>query len=204
MIYSLYWNKCYNSKKFWISTIKNIKGHYKDWVYIRKGLEHGLKFKGIEKCNSFYHYIYTGYWLNKDFMTRCYFKKIANEKNISEENIIKENVIDEHISEEHISEEHISEVNASEEHISEELDSSYKMKYNQECEFRGLIAGIGNIFTKYKKYQMVITIGYDNNKFVNLHLNKKRDLSRFKQIIGKGYWIESKTPHIVVTKMTLL
>jgi hypothetical protein len=172
-------------------------------------------------------------------MTRCYFKKISNEKNtskinaseehiseehISEVNALEEHISEEHISEEHISEEHISEANALEEHISEvnalekhisevnalevnaleEHEPSHKIKYNQECEFRGLIAGIGNIFTKYKKYQMVITVGYDNNKFVNLHLNKKRDLSRFKQIIGKGYWIESKTPHIVVTKMTLL
>ena len=210
MIYSLYWNKCYNSKKFWISTIKNIKGHYKDWVYIRKGLDHGLKFKGIEKCNSFYHYIYTGYWLNKEFMTRCYFKKISNEKNISEANIIEEpepeseaNIIEEPEPESE-SEANIIEEPTYKANIIEELDDKYKMKYNQECEFRGLIAGIGNITTRYKKYQMVITLGYDNNKFINLHLNKKRDLSKFKQIIGKGYWIESKVPYIVVTKMTLL
>lgn len=51
---------------------------------------------------------------------------------------------------------------------------------------------------------MVITLGYDNNKFINIHINKKRDLSRFKQIIGKGYWIDGPSPYIVVSKMFLM
>jgi DNA polymerase III alpha subunit len=161
LIYCLYWNKYYNSKNFWISTIKNIKGYYKDWVYIRKGLDCGLKFKGYENCNSFYHYIYTGYWLNNEFMTKCYLKLIPKD-----DNLLKNDKI--------------------------------------ECEFRGLIAGIGNITTKYQKQQMIITIGYDNNKFINLHLNKKRDFSRFKQVIGKGYYIDSNLPYIIITKITLL
>lgn len=222
MIYCLYWNKYYNSKKFWISTIKNIKGYYKDWVYIRKGLDNGLKFKGIENCNPFYHYIYTGYWLNKNFMTRCYFRNSSNENksylpiynnntaNKSQEDFeenleenIKENIqeVFEEVFEEEINKE------VFEEKIKETVEENYdksSVKYNQEVEFRGLIAGLGNSSTKYKKYQMVITLGYDNNKFINLHLNKKRDLSRFKQVIGKGYRIDSNLPHIVVTKMILL
>jgi DNA polymerase III alpha subunit len=168
MIYCLYWNKFFNSKKFWISTIKTIKGYYKDWVYIRKGLEYGLKFKGVENCNPFYHYVYTGFWLGKEFMSRCYLK-----------------------------------INSIVEQVSCLDENVHRIKYNQECQFRGLIAGIGNMTTKYHKYQMIITLGYDNNKFINLHLNKKRDLSKFKQISGKGYFIEAKVPYIVITKMTL-
>ena len=97
MIYCLYWNKMYNTKKFWISTVKSIKGYYRDWVYIRKGLENKLKFKGIEKCNSFYHFAYTGYWIGTDFMTRCYFrvKPITNSIKLNNEiEIIKENTLD--------------------------------------------------------------------------------------------------------------
>jgi len=277
MIYCLYWNKYYNTKKFWISTIKNIKGYYKDWVYIRKGLDNGLKFKGIVKCNSFYHYIYTGYWLNKEFMTRCYLRNASsknksiltnntcdnNKENINEninENMdenINEN-INEHMDEnmnqninEHMDENMNQNINEHmdgnmdknmNENINEHMDGNMdenidenmdehtnenmnenidenimstddkigeysdkiNNKYNQECEFRGLIAGLGNCSTKYKKYQMVISLGYDNNKFINLHLNKKRDLSKFKQVIGKGYMVNSNLPHIVATKMILL
>lgn len=169
MIYCLYWNKLYNHKNFWKSVINFVKGRYRDWVYIRKGLECGLKFKGIENCSPFYHLIYTGYWLKKDFVSRCYFKKTSCEKN------------------------DICNVNACD-----------KYKSNDVCEFRGIIASVGSIVMSENKYQMVITLGYDNNKFINLHLNKKRDLSRFKQIIGKGFWIDGSNPHIVVTKMTLM
>ena len=83
-------------------------------------------------------------------------------------------------------------------------EADENIKYNKMCEFRGLIAGIGGMSSKYKKYQMVITIGYDNDKFINLTLNKKRDLSKFKQIFGKGYLIDGDLPYIVVTKMVLI
>jgi DNA polymerase III alpha subunit len=230
MIYCLYWNKYYNAKKFWISTVKNIKGYYKDWVYIRKGLENGLKFKGIEKCNSFYHWIHTGYWLNKDFMTRTYFKNNSennltnvpkidlvnndnNDNNVSNIKDIKDNKHNSLECDNLLECNNLLECDNSLEcddllesnkiSVNNDIDQP-KIKYNQECEFRGLIAGIGNITTKYKKYQLVITLGYDNNKFINLHLNKKKDLSKFKQIIGKGYRIDSSLPYIVITQMTLL
>ena len=51
---------------------------------------------------------------------------------------------------------------------------------------------------------MVIVLGYDNNKFINLYLNKRRDFSKFKQIYGRGYLIDCINPYIVVTKMTLI
>ena len=163
MVYCLYWNKFYNKKEFWITTIKNIKGYYKDWVYIRKGLDNGLNFKGIENCNSFYHYLYTGYWLNKNFMTRCY---------LTNTNAIEQNIIEKT------------------EHI--------------EYEFRGLIAGTSNTNNTNNNCQMIITIGYDNNKFINLHLNKNRDLSKYKQVMGKGYLINAITPYIVIRNILLL
>lgn len=235
MIYCLYWNKMYKPKEFWKSTIKSVKGYYRDWVYIRKALTHGIKFKGIENCSPFYHLIYTGYWLKKDFVSRCYLRKISSQPNnlntISEQKeIVEYKEIDENNqiifeinsndnleqyksnleSDESVLES--SEINLESGEINLEsneldLEQEYKIKYkyNTEYEFRGIIAGIGSISNRYKKYQMVITLGYDNNKFINIHLNKKRDFSRFKQIFGKGYWIGGETnPHIIVTKMTLM
>jgi DNA polymerase III alpha subunit len=202
LIYCLYWNKYYKTKKFWISAIKNIKGYYRDWVYIRKGLDNGLKFKGIEKCNSFYHFVYTGYWLNKDFMTRCYLKNISTITNSTLTNNNNNSICNYKINNEEYYEDNTIE-NIDEENIIENINEE-QIKYNQEYEFRGLIAGLGNNSTKYNKSQTVITIGYDNNKFINLHLNKRKDLSKFKQVIGKGYMINSKMPYIVITKMILL
>ena len=46
-------------------------------------------------------------------------------------------------------------------------------------------------------------MGYDNNKFIDLYLNKKRDFSKFKQIIGKGYYLDDVNPHIVITYMQI-
>lgn len=186
MIYCLYWNKLREPKKFWKSTIKTIRGYYRDWVYIRKGLERGLNFKGIKNCSPFYHLIYTGYWIGKDFVSRCYFRKVSTKTNELESSLtMSDNLkLTDDINENDVNKNNFSSDN--------------------EYEFRGIIAGIGGVSTRYKKYQMVITLGYDNDKFINIHLNKKRDLSRFKQIIGKGYMVNKSNPHIVVTKMTLL
>ena len=271
MIYCLYWNKLYKPKLFWKSTIKSIKGFYRDWVYVRKGLDSSLKFKGIESCSPFYHLIYTGYWIKKEFVSRCYLKQIEiSQSNSSEEKLnqidigeeleiledlklsvsnddnngnddnnncnnnsedinISNDLVDyknnlftqingeaenvenvENVENEDIefTNNYIKSNSLNDNLVSDEefdgVESKEKIKYDTMYEFRGVIAGIGSISNKYKKYQMVIVLGYDNNKFISLHLNKRRDLSRFKQVIGKGYWINGIQPYIVVTKMILL
>lgn len=190
VIYCLYWNKFYRTKLFYKSTIKCIRGFYKDWVYIRQALKYGLKFKGIEDINPYYHFKQTGYWLNDEFMTKCYLrpKNIIESNNIIVEKLNKQDALVE-----------VEDVEKSKSNI----DPNPYTNTN-EYEFRGIIASVGNISNKYKSYQMVITIGYSNDKFINLHLNKKRDLSKFKQVFGKGYMINGKTPYIAITHMTLL
>ena len=223
MIYCLYWNKFYKPKQFWKSVIKSVKGYYRDWVYIRKALGYGLKFKGIENCSPFYHLIYTGYWLKKDFVSRCYLRKLNTQSEINthidliinkpiepiesiepNENNDDKNNDDEYDDKDDNKDddEEDDKDDGGKDDIIVETKPDYK--YNKLCEFRGIIAGIGSISTRYKRYQMVITLGYDNDKFIELHLNKRRDLSRFKQIIGKGFWIDTPNPHVVVTKMTLM
>lgn len=196
LIYCLYWNKFYNTKKFFKSTIISTKGYYRDWVYIRKALEYGIKFKGIENCSPFYHLIYTGYWLGKKFVSRCYFRKInKNLKNI---------VQTDNQSDNQLINQSDNQINNQSNNLTVNIDESSNYYKNNEYEFRGIIAGTGSISTKYKKYQMVITIGYDNNKFINIHLNKKKNIDRFKQLIGKGFLISDPVPHIIATKITLL
>lgn len=225
LVYCLYWNKYYNTKLFWKHTIKTIKGFYREWVYIRKGLGCGLKFKGLKNCSPFYHLAFTGYWINKEFISRCYLRKISNNNDNNDNNInndkplsgiiedytdinnqptILDTEIDMELNPEYP--EHTNNINDFEPIIQDEI--KYEIKYDNEYEFRGIIATQGNISNKNKKYQMVITIGYDNDKFINLYLNKKRDLSRFKQVMGKGYLISNNNlnlpPYIIIKKMTLL
>lgn len=220
MIYCLYWNKFYKPKQFWKSVIKSVKGYYRDWVYIRKALAYGLKFKGIENCSPFYHLIYTGYWLKKDFVSKCYLRKLNNQTEIQTQNELTINETIQPIENLELVENIESNENHKNQNNNENredgedvediefddtiLETKSVYKYNTQYEFRGIIAGIGSIYTRYKRYQMVITLGYDNDKFIELHLNKRRDLTRFKQIMGKGFWIDTPNPHIVVTKMILM
>ena len=233
LIYMLYYCKCYYPKIFWKSTMETIKGYYNDWVYIRKGLSAGLKFKGIKKCDAFTHFIHTGYWLNNEFMSKCYLKifdskfptlKITindaeNETDIgtqlktdfnedeiesnfeitNEKNNINNIDIDNYYT---TTEKKYNNKNITCENTLN-TSNSESISLNKECEFRGIIAGASSSFTKYKKYQTIITIGYDNNKFIDLYLNKKRDFKKFKQVIGKGYYIKDNVDHIIITHMKI-
>jgi hypothetical protein len=218
----MYYCKYYYPKQFWEATIKTIKGYYNDWVYIRKGLDHGLKFRGIKKCDSFSHFIYTGYWLNKEFMSKCYLKIFdSNQKTLqiiidNDEDITTEendNQDNENFTTEHeIKSDDIDNYYLSENYVkntqvkkitSDNNENNEIVKLNKECEFRGLVAGTTSTFTKYRKYQTIITIGYGNNQFIDLYLNKKRDFKKFKQVIGKGYYINDVKPHIVITHLKI-
>lgn len=230
LIYMLYYCKYYYPKIFWKSTLLSIKGYYNEWVYIRKGVRQGLKFKGIKKCDPFTHFIYTGYWLNKEFMSKCYLKiyEPVNKKNnnivdqlqptkdtvdqqtsitiyeddsdIEDEDLSKNNqMIDDKDIDNYYLENDLFKQNKT--NVNHEKQETITL--NKECEFRGLIAGSTVTYTKYKKHQSVITIGYDNNKFIDLYLSKKRNFTKFKQVIGKGFYIDDVTPHIIITKMKI-
>lgn len=229
MIYCLYFYKYHQSKIFWSSTIKTIKGYYNDWVYIRKGLSHGLKFKGYKKYDSFHHFVYTGYWLNKQFMTKCYLKLLDNLNASTSCNFEKESIIeleqptDEQTADEQTADEQTEQIDYNEHDDAYYNLNSYDLdnyglgrdslknpkpeepiKTSQLCEFRGIIAGVSHSFTRYKKNQTVITIGYDNDKFIDLYLNRNRNFKRFKQVVGKGFYVdESNLPHIIITQMNL-
>lgn len=215
LIYMLYYCKYYYPRDFWENTIKVIKGYHNDWVYIRKGLECGLRFRGIKKCDPFQHFIYSGYWLNKEFMTKCYLKifdskcgsiKITIDNNHDDnddneqtdencDNLIVDDVDNYYLENEKVLQKKTI--------LSDTSTLSETINLNKECEFRGLIAGTTSTYTKYRKYQTIITIGYDNNKFIDLYLNKKRDFKKFKQVIGRGYYVNDVVPHIIIKNMKI-
>lgn len=222
LIYMLYYCKYHHPKVFWEATLKTIKGYYNDWVYIRKGLHHGLRFKGIKKCDPFSHFVYTGYWLNKEFMSKCYLKiydsqqkslKITIDNNddcvehddTAEIDDVDDNII-EYNANDDIDNYYLSNnINKKEQKFVPKVTSENDevVNLNKECEFRGLIAGTTSTYTKYRKYQTIITIGYGNDQFIDLYLNKKRDFKKFKQVIGKGYYVNDTVPHIVISHMKI-
>jgi hypothetical protein len=224
LIYMLYYCKYYYPKIFWEATLKTIKGYYNDWVYIRKGLQYGLRFKGIKQCDPFSHFVYTGYWLNKEFMSKCYLKiydsqlkslKITinndedcdnvgtneNTEGDNENNAMEYTIAHDDIDNYYLSENTNKKPQLVIPKITSENDEVINL--NKECEFRGLIAGTTSTYTKYRKYQTIITIGYGNDQFIDLYLNKKRDFKKFKQVIGKGYYINDTIPHIVISHLKI-
>jgi hypothetical protein len=244
LIYMLYFCKYHYPKIFWEGTIMSIKGYYNDWVYIRKGLDAGLKFKGIKKCNQFLHFVNTGYWLGKEFLDKCYLKIIEppqQKDNIVNLNETADNDSDDDGEEEenndnncdndsqHQSSMHLhTESNPLELNVTDyDLDNYYlavdqkklptqkeqtnprmrnaekKIFRSKECQFRGLVAASSCAFSRNGSQQSILTIGVNNNKFIDLHLNKKRDFKQFKQVIGKGYYIDGIKPHVIITHMQI-
>lgn len=49
----------------------------------------------------------------------------------------------------------------------ESKEMNNKKFYSKECDFRGILTGSSITYTKYKKYQAIVKIEYDNNKFVD-------------------------------------
>jgi len=167
LIYKLYYCKCHYPKIFWTNTINSINGYYKDWVYIRKGIKYDIKFKGFDTCDSFVHFFNTGYWTNKEFISKCYLKMVDEHNNAINNEYLIDNV----------------------------------SNINQKCIFRGIIAGSSEIKTIYSNKQFVITIGYDNDKFIELYTFESKEYMNYRQIIGGGYYYDYPKPHIKVIKM---
>jgi len=249
LIYMLYFCKYHYPKIFWEGTIMSIKGYYNDWVYIRKGLEQGLKFKGLKKCNSYLHFINTGYWVTKEFLSKCFMKiieppqkdniivdvstsgtndtclddsdnsdednddndgnnncEINDETLHTETNPLELNVTSYDLDNYYLDNDQKKSTNKNEnkDQANSKMKSAEKKIFrSKDVEFRGLVAASTNSFSRYGKNQTIIRIGYDNNKFIDLYLNKKRDFKKFKQTIGRGYYIEGIQPHIIITHMQI-
>ena len=102
LVYKIAYEKAHNRKKFWESTIKNVKSSYRKWVHLYEARLAGVDIKNyIEKNQDISIYAENrrkkfndlskieqlqkfGYWdmSSKDFFPNCYFyKKEKKEKN---------------------------------------------------------------------------------------------------------------------------
>ena len=119
LVYKLAYEKAHNNKKFWESTIKNVKSSYRKWVHLYEARLAGVKVANfIDKTNDISIYAENrrkkfngldkeeqlrkfGYWdmTTKEFFNDCYFYKkneeyyfgglIASSRVLSSDNIKK-------------------------------------------------------------------------------------------------------------------
>lgn len=173
LVYALAYEKYYNPKKFWLSTLNNCNSSYRRWVHFRKASEAGIQLcfgkkpfrlnnnkliptkeeKDIETC-PFKQYFKYGYWISKEFLPNMYYYEYW--KDITKYHKNLKNII----------------------------TKDNKIKY---ASFKGLIAtGRGCKKENEKGYITFITIGVDNNKFIDLVLYGYHKVSSMAIIKGYG------------------
>ena len=78
LVYILAYNKYYNPKKFWKSTLKNCCTSYRKWTHLREGIIHNVEMNKYIKCDrnlsSEKQYFAQGFWIGKDFLKNMYVK----------------------------------------------------------------------------------------------------------------------------------
>ena len=175
LLYALAYQKYYNPKKFWESTIKNCSTGYRKWTHFRAAIVNGVK---IRKKNlktfrgSLYEiqkneYFSNGFWSSSEFLEGQYLKYSRN--------ILK---------------------------------PVEKRKKSVRCSFKGIIATY-KIYKSDKKIKSMeenkkkvsrfitfVTIGYNNNKYIDIVLWGCHKLSKTHCISGtgiynEGHWVKA-------------
>ena len=205
LIYCLAYNKYYNSKDFWVATLNHCNTSYRKWVHMRQA-----KYSGIEltygsrpwklernkllSSNSYSKiivddirdYFKNGYWIGDKFLPNMYFEKYQKEIKKDNKTIVR------------------------------------KM-----CKFRGLIAIHRSFYQKKKKgcktsvntgdyinsqesyskknkVVTFVTIGYDDNLFIDLIIWGKYNFSKMHCLEGEGILNDMKSyPWVSVNKFKL-
>ena len=160
LVWALAYEKVYNTHQFWVSTLNHCHSMYRKWVHYREA-----KCSGLELSRG-----KPPYSLGTKQGKPCL---VSKEKTLLQSFLIEKN-------------NDISDFRNYGYWLSDLFFPSCYMKRNcLEVEFRGLIA-IGRVL--YKTDTTFLTIGYDNQKFLELVIpNKKRtDLFYYVMVEGKG------------------
>ena len=150
LVYILAYNKYYNPKKFWKSTLKNCCTSYRKWTHLREGIIHNVEMNKYIKCDRNLspekQYFAQGFWIGKDFLKNMYVKYDEEEYQKKLESI--EQV---------------------------KLGNTVSKKVIVNAEFRGLIATHKiykscNKLNNISRFITFVTIGYDNGQYIDLVL----------------------------------
>ena len=188
LVWKLAYAKLYYPKLFWKATLNHTHTSYKKWVhYVAAINEGGINFQDINiKKNDISIYAENrkktlhnlsineqlakfGYWNIKpnQFYPNCYLLKLTSNDNTSNDNTSNDNTSNDNTSNDNTSNDNTSNDNTSNDNNSN--DNTYKL--------RGIIAS--SRVLGYKPFKLMLFIGYDINKFIELTLtgldiNKKR------------------------------
>lgn len=184
LIFALAYQKLYNPKGFWEATLKSCQTSYRKWTHFRAAICSGVEVNTTPKTQRksrdkvFYtkntqvnQYFLNGFWKSPEFMTGMYLKF---DKNVF---------------------------------IPKEVREQKKIKINS-C-FRGLIATYkifkadskikakeGDVIKRKNRFITFVTIGYENDRYIDVVLWGCHKLSKIHCIMGEGeyepngHWIK--------------
>ena len=176
MVWALAYQKIYNPKEFWFSTLNNCNSSYRKWVHFREAKRAGLKIefgkkpfykvgdelrsvkpKAFTKRKPLEQYFEFGYWLTDEFLPNMYYSEYFVP-----------------LTERH--------TRAREEKFV--IIENEKIKY---AKFRGIIA-TGRVYKKehQKGFLTFLTISYEDGKYVDLILYGIHKVSKMSFVSGYG------------------
>lgn len=181
LVWALAYQKVYQPKKFWVSTLNHCHSMYRSWVHFNQAKSSGIKLTLGKKP-----------WILKD--------NTLISINSNESKFVKDNMKLKRKQRNKI-------INLTQENA-EQLDSYKQFKlfgywlskkflddmyllissdntYPLKVKFKGLIA-TGRIYPKYGG-KTFITIGYNNNRFLDLTLEGKHYYHKYHYVSGEGY-----------------
>ena len=179
LVWALAYQKVYQPKKFWVSTLNHCHSMYKQWVHFNQAKSVGIKLTlgkkpWILKNNTLISKYSTNN-INKDLKIKR--KKLKNINGLTTKNAENKDSIFQFktfgywISNDFLPDMYL-------------LISSENI-YPRKVKFKGLIA-CGRIYPKYDG-KTFITIGYNNNRFVDITINGKHFYHKYHWVSGEGY-----------------
>ena len=187
LVYALAYNKYYRPRDFWCASLNNCNSSYRKWVHYREAFCSGLELtigepiwkiknnklisnKSISrfKNDNINDYFKYGYWIGKDFLPDmyCTTEIKLGIKYYTKRGIEKYKFID-----------------------MKDKDKYEDLLEIKKINFRGLVAtgrGFKDKNNKKNKKITFITLGYDNNKYIDIILYGHYPLSKIHCIEGIG------------------
>lgn len=185
LLYALAYNKYYNPKKFWVSTLNNCNSSYRTWVHYRQCIYNNLEltygkrpWKIIDNklvsensfvklfSNDIDDYFKHGYWISKNFLLNMYFIYEKKKKKNSVDSVL------------------IGKFRG--------LIATHRTFYQKKKKNNKITKNNGSYISGQEEYsdnnQIVtfVTIGYDNNSFYDLIIWGKYNFSKIHCIEGHG------------------
>lgn len=181
LVWALAYQKVYQPKKFWVSTLNHCHSMYKSWVHFNQAKSSGIKLTLGKKPWKLVKNTLVSIHSNQDDLVTNTMKIKRNKRNKVLGLTIKDSSSKNSIFQFKnfgywLSKEFIPDMY---------LRISTEETFPKRVLFKGLIA-CGRIYPKYGG-RTFITIGYDNNRFVDITINGIVPYHQYHWVQGEGY-----------------